>query len=205
MLIEQVAQKLQTKPEVLEREGLKLYLEKKLRVIESELFLLAHRYGVRDVTELDEMIKQGDFTRARLLRTISILITSNTSRRNSCKCWKNFDNWRWRYGEKIASRQEKCEEEKWACSQAKAASIRARSNCGEGNPSTGRREDGTARRRISLRVLRSEADRYPGRDNVGCADHSVFCDQVKEYEALRRFAATPERHFVAAMTAVLLR
>jgi hypothetical protein len=61
MLIEQVAQKLQTKPEVLERESLKLYLEKKLRVIESELFLLAHRYGVRDVTELDEMIKQGRF------------------------------------------------------------------------------------------------------------------------------------------------
>jgi hypothetical protein len=61
MLIEQVAQRLRTKPEVLERESLKLYLEKKLRVIESELFLLAHRYGVRDVTELDEMIKQGRF------------------------------------------------------------------------------------------------------------------------------------------------
>lgn len=61
MLIEQVAERLQTKPEVLEREGLKLYLEKKLRVVESELFLLTHRYGVRDVTELDEMIKQGKF------------------------------------------------------------------------------------------------------------------------------------------------
>ena len=61
MLIEQVAQRLQTKPEVLERESLKLYLEEKLRVVESELFLLAHRYGVRDVTELDEMIRQGKF------------------------------------------------------------------------------------------------------------------------------------------------
>ncbi|MGA9350134.1 MAG: hypothetical protein WBW48_15215 [Anaerolineae bacterium] len=61
MLIEQVAERSQTKPEVLEREGLKLYLEKKLRVVESELFLLTHRYGVRDVTELDEMIKQGKF------------------------------------------------------------------------------------------------------------------------------------------------
>lgn len=61
MLIEQVAQRLQTKPEVLERESLKLYLEKKLRVVESELLLLAHRYGVRDVTELDEMIRQGKF------------------------------------------------------------------------------------------------------------------------------------------------
>lgn len=61
MLIEQVAQRLQTKPEVLERESLKLYLERKLRVVESELLLLAHRYGVRDVTELDEMIRQGEF------------------------------------------------------------------------------------------------------------------------------------------------
>ena len=61
MLIEQVAERLQTKPEVLERKSLKLYLEKKLRVVESELFLLAHRYGVRDVAELDEMIKQGRF------------------------------------------------------------------------------------------------------------------------------------------------
>jgi hypothetical protein len=61
MLLEQVAERLQTKPEILERESLQLYLEKKLRVIESELFLLAHRYGVRDVTELDEMVKQGRF------------------------------------------------------------------------------------------------------------------------------------------------
>ena len=43
------------------RDSLKLYLEKKLRVIESELFLLAYRYGVRDVTELDEMVKGGKF------------------------------------------------------------------------------------------------------------------------------------------------
>jgi len=61
MLIEQVAQRLQTKPEVLERDSLKLYLEKKLRVIESELFLLAHRYGVGGVAELDDMIKGGKF------------------------------------------------------------------------------------------------------------------------------------------------
>ena len=61
MLIEQVAQRLQTKPEVLERESLKLHVEKKLRVVESELLLLAHRYGVGDVTELDEMIGQGKF------------------------------------------------------------------------------------------------------------------------------------------------
>jgi len=61
MLIEQIAQKLETEPQILQRESLKLYMEKKLRVVESELLRLAHRYGVQNVTELDEMIKQGKY------------------------------------------------------------------------------------------------------------------------------------------------
>ncbi|TEU18965.1 MAG: hypothetical protein E3J21_04890 [Anaerolineales bacterium] len=61
MLFEQIAQKLATEPQTLERESLKLYVEKKLRIIESELLRLAHRYGVQNVTELDEMIKQGKY------------------------------------------------------------------------------------------------------------------------------------------------
>ena len=61
MLIEQIARKLETEPQTLERESLKLYVEKRLRVVESELFRLAHKYGVQNVTELDEMIKQGKY------------------------------------------------------------------------------------------------------------------------------------------------
>jgi len=61
MLIEQIAQQLETKPQTLERESLKLYVEKKLRVVESELLRLAHKYGVQNVTELDEMIRQGKY------------------------------------------------------------------------------------------------------------------------------------------------
>jgi hypothetical protein len=61
MRIEQIAQKLETEPQTLERESLKLYVEKKLRVIESELLRLAHKYDVQNVTELDEMIKQGKY------------------------------------------------------------------------------------------------------------------------------------------------
>ena len=61
MLIEQIAQKLETKPQTLERESLRLYVEKKLRVVESELLRLAHKYGVQNVTELDEMIRQGKY------------------------------------------------------------------------------------------------------------------------------------------------
>lgn len=61
MLIEKVAKKLETEPQTLERESLKLYVGKKLRVIESELLQLARQYGVRNVTELDEMIRQGKY------------------------------------------------------------------------------------------------------------------------------------------------
>jgi len=61
MLIKQIAQKLETKPQTLERESLRLYVERKLRVVESELLRLAHKYGVQNVTELDEMIRQGKY------------------------------------------------------------------------------------------------------------------------------------------------
>jgi hypothetical protein len=61
MLIEQIAQKLETEPQTLERDSLRLYVERKLRIIESELLRLAHKYGVQDVTELDEMIMQGKY------------------------------------------------------------------------------------------------------------------------------------------------
>ena len=61
MLIEQIAQRLETEPQTLERESLRLYLERKIRVLESELLRLAHKYGVQNVTELDEMIRQGKY------------------------------------------------------------------------------------------------------------------------------------------------
>lgn len=61
MLIEQVAARLNTAPEELERESLRVYLERKLRVVESELFSLVHRYGVQTVFELDGAIQSGRF------------------------------------------------------------------------------------------------------------------------------------------------
>jgi hypothetical protein len=61
MLIEQIAQKLETEPQALERESLRLYVGRKIRLLESELLRLAHKYGVQNVTELDEMIKQGKY------------------------------------------------------------------------------------------------------------------------------------------------
>jgi hypothetical protein len=61
MLLDQVATRLHTSPEQLERDSLRVYLERKLRVTESELFTLAERYGVRTVFELDAAVQAGRF------------------------------------------------------------------------------------------------------------------------------------------------
>ncbi len=61
MLLEQVATRLNTTSERLERDSLRVYLERKLRVTESELFLLGQRYGVQTVFELDAAVQTGRF------------------------------------------------------------------------------------------------------------------------------------------------
>ena len=61
MLLEQVATQLNILPESLERESLKIYVQRKLRVVESELFNLAQQFGVQSVTELDQKIQTGIF------------------------------------------------------------------------------------------------------------------------------------------------
>ena len=61
MLLDQVATQLNILPEQLERDSLKVYLQRNLRLIESELFHIAQIYGVHNVTELDEKIQQGAF------------------------------------------------------------------------------------------------------------------------------------------------
>ena len=61
MLLEQVATRLNTTPERLERDSLRVYLERKLRVTESELFLLARQYGVQTIIELDVAVQAGRF------------------------------------------------------------------------------------------------------------------------------------------------
>jgi hypothetical protein len=46
MVLEDVATRLETKPAQLERDSLRLYVERRLRLVESELFGLARSYGV---------------------------------------------------------------------------------------------------------------------------------------------------------------
>jgi len=59
--LEELAKDLRMKPDELMKESLEAFLKHKLKVIESELFLLAKRYGVRDVQEFDRMIQEGKF------------------------------------------------------------------------------------------------------------------------------------------------
>jgi hypothetical protein len=49
------------KPEALLRESIETFLKRKLKVIESEIFILAKRYGVTNITEFDKMVKEGKF------------------------------------------------------------------------------------------------------------------------------------------------
>ena len=58
-LIQEIAKKLNITPQDLQRESLKLYLTKKLSVIESELHELSIKYGLKTVAELDRLAKQG--------------------------------------------------------------------------------------------------------------------------------------------------
>jgi len=48
-------------PDELMKESLEVFLKRKLKIIESELFLLAKKYGVLDVQEFDKMIQEGRF------------------------------------------------------------------------------------------------------------------------------------------------
>lgn len=61
MLLDEVAVRLNLTPAQLERESLRVYLERRLRLVESELFALAQRYGVNTVDELDQAIRAGRF------------------------------------------------------------------------------------------------------------------------------------------------
>lgn len=58
-VIDMIAKELHMKPNDLLKESLKTYLEKRLSKIEADIFLLAKKYGVRDVPEFDSKVKEG--------------------------------------------------------------------------------------------------------------------------------------------------
>lgn len=58
-VIDAVAKEFNMKPKELLKESLKTYLEKRLSKVEADIFLLAKKYGVKDVFEFDSKVKEG--------------------------------------------------------------------------------------------------------------------------------------------------
>lgn len=58
-VIDMVAKEFHMNPEELLKESLKTYLEKRLSKVESDIFLIAKKYGIKDVFELDLKVKKG--------------------------------------------------------------------------------------------------------------------------------------------------
>ena len=58
-IIDTAANELQINSNELKRESVRGYLEKMLSKVESEIFLIAKKYGVKDVFELDSKVKDG--------------------------------------------------------------------------------------------------------------------------------------------------
>jgi hypothetical protein len=58
-MYESIASKLRLAPQELEQASLRLFLNHKLRLVESQLLGLARKYGVQTVAELDELIRSG--------------------------------------------------------------------------------------------------------------------------------------------------
>ncbi len=57
--MDMVAKELHMTPKKLLKESLKTYLENKLLKLETDIFLLAKKYGIKDIFELDSKIKKG--------------------------------------------------------------------------------------------------------------------------------------------------
>lgn len=58
-MYESIALKLKLSPQELARASLRLFLTHRLRLVDSQRLSLAHKYGVRTVTELDNLVQRG--------------------------------------------------------------------------------------------------------------------------------------------------
>ncbi|WDN88629.1 hypothetical protein BuS5_01597 [Desulfosarcina sp. BuS5] len=58
-VINVAAKELQMSPDMLITEGVKTYLRQRLSKVESDIFILAKKYGVQDVFEMDSKVKNG--------------------------------------------------------------------------------------------------------------------------------------------------
>jgi len=59
MTVKEIATKLSIMPEELERESLKIYLEHRLRHLESEIFKIGLKHNIKDIFEMEKLIQEG--------------------------------------------------------------------------------------------------------------------------------------------------
>ncbi|MCI0528843.1 MAG: hypothetical protein L0Y56_15500 [Nitrospira sp.] len=58
-MYEAIATRLQITPQQLQQDSLRLFLNHRLRLVESQLLGLARKYGVQTVTDLDRLVQGG--------------------------------------------------------------------------------------------------------------------------------------------------
>lgn len=59
--LEQIASILNEDPKEIERQGIKAYLKQRLRDIDVEIYKIAKKYGIKDIFDMDEKLKEGKF------------------------------------------------------------------------------------------------------------------------------------------------
>lgn len=58
-VVDMVAKEFHVSPKELLKDSLKTYLHHKLSKVEADIFIIAKKYGVKDVFELDSKVKKG--------------------------------------------------------------------------------------------------------------------------------------------------
>jgi len=58
--IDEIAEKLNLSKEDMLYEGIKIFLERKLKELRTEIFKITSKYGVRSVEEFEEKYKKGE-------------------------------------------------------------------------------------------------------------------------------------------------
>lgn len=58
-VVDMVAKEFHVSPKELLKDSLKTYLHQKLSKVEADIFIIAKKYGVKDVFELDSKVKKG--------------------------------------------------------------------------------------------------------------------------------------------------
>lgn len=72
-LLSEVAEKLQIPEDELVREGLRNFLERRLRIIQAEIFQIRSRYGVSSVEEMEARYRNGTLEEADSWRDLQRL------------------------------------------------------------------------------------------------------------------------------------